>query len=157
MMAIRRFSGETIRARASSSSSAGYFARQLHRELRKPIICSFSSLLVLDPIISKYRHLQLLDLLYNDVINGEWNVAGISYKAYDLEGKTIGTRNVQQRDDRENEEMSFDSEQHKRSHHGYTRCGGSNGEWTHRRKYFKGEDFPAQNYIVKDGVLAPQY
>lgn len=24
-------------------------------------------------------------------------------------------------------------------------------------KYFKGEDFPAQNYIVKDGELAPQY
>ncbi|CAN8244035.1 unnamed protein product [Cochlearia groenlandica] len=23
--------------------------------------------------------------------------------------------------------------------------------------YFKGEDFPAQNYIVKDGVIAPQY
>lgn len=24
-------------------------------------------------------------------------------------------------------------------------------------KYFKGEDFPAQNYIVKDGKLASQY
>lgn len=24
-------------------------------------------------------------------------------------------------------------------------------------RYFKGEDFPPQNYIVKDGVLAPQY
>ena len=24
-------------------------------------------------------------------------------------------------------------------------------------RYFKGEDFPAQNYIVKDGELASQY
>lgn len=24
-------------------------------------------------------------------------------------------------------------------------------------RYFKGEDFPAENYIVKDGELAPQY
>ncbi|KAG7559362.1 D-isomer specific 2-hydroxyacid dehydrogenase catalytic domain [Arabidopsis thaliana x Arabidopsis arenosa] len=28
---------------------------------------------------------------YNQVINGEWNVASIAYRAYDLEGKTIGT------------------------------------------------------------------
>ncbi|VVA98234.1 unnamed protein product [Arabis nemorensis] len=28
---------------------------------------------------------------YNQVVNGEWNVAGICYRAYDLEGKTIGT------------------------------------------------------------------
>ncbi|CAA7031372.1 unnamed protein product [Microthlaspi erraticum] len=28
---------------------------------------------------------------YNQVVNGEWNVAGIAYRAYDLEGKTIGT------------------------------------------------------------------
>lgn len=24
-------------------------------------------------------------------------------------------------------------------------------------RYFKGEDFPAQHYIVKEGELAPQY
>lgn len=28
---------------------------------------------------------------YQQAINGEWNVAGIAYRAYDLEGKTIGT------------------------------------------------------------------
>ncbi|CAH8361765.1 unnamed protein product [Eruca vesicaria subsp. sativa] len=28
---------------------------------------------------------------HQQVINGEWNVAGIAYRAYDLEGKTIGT------------------------------------------------------------------
>ncbi|CAA7036615.1 unnamed protein product [Microthlaspi erraticum] len=28
---------------------------------------------------------------YNQVVNGEWNVADISHRAYDLEGKTIGT------------------------------------------------------------------
>ncbi|KAK9691495.1 hypothetical protein RND81_09G200600 [Saponaria officinalis] len=28
---------------------------------------------------------------YHQVINGDWNVAGIAYRAYDLEGKTIGT------------------------------------------------------------------
>lgn len=28
---------------------------------------------------------------YNQVVNGEWNVAGIAYRAYDLEGKTVGT------------------------------------------------------------------
>ncbi|GAB2229795.1 hypothetical protein Drorol1_Dr00014051 [Drosera rotundifolia] len=28
---------------------------------------------------------------YHQVINGEWNVAAIAYRAYDLEGKTIGT------------------------------------------------------------------
>ncbi|CAK8533625.1 unnamed protein product [Lathyrus sativus] len=28
---------------------------------------------------------------YHQSINGEWNVAGISHRAYDLEGKTIGT------------------------------------------------------------------
>ncbi|XP_047313362.1 formate dehydrogenase, mitochondrial [Impatiens glandulifera] len=28
---------------------------------------------------------------YTQVINGEWNVAGIAYRAYDLEGKTVGT------------------------------------------------------------------
>uniref|UniRef100_A0A5B7AQV9 Formate dehydrogenase n=1 Tax=Davidia involucrata TaxID=16924 RepID=A0A5B7AQV9_DAVIN len=28
---------------------------------------------------------------YHQVINGEWNVAGIAYRAYDLEGKTVGT------------------------------------------------------------------
>ncbi|MQL72601.1 hypothetical protein Taro_004929 [Colocasia esculenta] len=28
---------------------------------------------------------------YHQVIKGEWNVAGISYRAYDLEGKTVGT------------------------------------------------------------------
>ncbi|XP_010251279.1 PREDICTED: formate dehydrogenase, mitochondrial [Nelumbo nucifera] len=28
---------------------------------------------------------------YHQVINGEWNVAGISHRAYDLEGKTVGT------------------------------------------------------------------
>ncbi|KFK24474.1 hypothetical protein AALP_AAs67063U000200 [Arabis alpina] len=28
---------------------------------------------------------------YNQVINGEWNIAGISYRAHDLQGKTIGT------------------------------------------------------------------
>ncbi|XP_043704053.1 formate dehydrogenase, mitochondrial-like [Telopea speciosissima] len=28
---------------------------------------------------------------HNQVANGEWNVAGISYKSYDLEGKTVGT------------------------------------------------------------------
>ncbi|CAI0455965.1 unnamed protein product [Linum tenue] len=28
---------------------------------------------------------------YHQVINGEWDVAGIAYRAYDLEGKTIGT------------------------------------------------------------------
>jgi len=24
-------------------------------------------------------------------------------------------------------------------------------------RYFKGEEFPLQNYIVREGVLAPQY
>ncbi|KAK4750545.1 hypothetical protein SAY87_004027 [Trapa incisa] len=28
---------------------------------------------------------------YHQVINGDWNVAAISYRAYDLEGKTVGT------------------------------------------------------------------
>ncbi|XP_065878336.1 formate dehydrogenase 1, mitochondrial [Euphorbia lathyris] len=28
---------------------------------------------------------------YHQVISGDWNVAGISYRAYDLEGKTVGT------------------------------------------------------------------
>ena len=28
---------------------------------------------------------------YHQVINGEWNVAGIAHRAYDLEGKTVGT------------------------------------------------------------------
>lgn len=28
---------------------------------------------------------------YHQASNGEWNVAGIAYRAYDLEGKTIGT------------------------------------------------------------------
>ncbi|EOA38175.1 hypothetical protein CARUB_v10009651mg, partial [Capsella rubella] len=28
---------------------------------------------------------------YNQVVNGKWDVASISYRAYDLEGKTIGT------------------------------------------------------------------
>ncbi|KAL6960609.1 formate dehydrogenase (NAD+) [Sarracenia purpurea var. burkii] len=28
---------------------------------------------------------------YRQVINGEWNVAAIAYRAYDLEGKTVGT------------------------------------------------------------------
>ncbi|KAL3720252.1 hypothetical protein ACJRO7_005134 [Eucalyptus globulus] len=28
---------------------------------------------------------------YHQVINGDWNVAGIAYRAYDLEGKTVGT------------------------------------------------------------------
>ncbi|XVF14111.1 hypothetical protein REPUB_Repub09cG0029200 [Reevesia pubescens] len=28
---------------------------------------------------------------YNQVITGDWNVAGIAYRAYDLEGKTVGT------------------------------------------------------------------
>lgn len=28
---------------------------------------------------------------YHQAIHGEWNVAGIAYRAYDLEGKTIGT------------------------------------------------------------------
>ncbi|OAY29916.1 formate dehydrogenase, mitochondrial [Manihot esculenta] len=28
---------------------------------------------------------------YRQVINGEWNVAGIAYRAYDIEGKTVGT------------------------------------------------------------------
>ncbi|KAF2308548.1 hypothetical protein GH714_010491 [Hevea brasiliensis] len=28
---------------------------------------------------------------YHQVITGEWNVAGIAYRAYDLEGKTVGT------------------------------------------------------------------
>ncbi|XP_021770396.1 formate dehydrogenase, mitochondrial-like [Chenopodium quinoa] len=28
---------------------------------------------------------------YHQAIQGEWNVAGIAYRAYDLEGKTIGT------------------------------------------------------------------
>ncbi|KAD5961115.1 hypothetical protein E3N88_12588 [Mikania micrantha] len=28
---------------------------------------------------------------YHQVITGDWNVAGIAYRAYDLEGKTIGT------------------------------------------------------------------
>ncbi|KAL8161349.1 hypothetical protein V2J09_012838 [Rumex salicifolius] len=28
---------------------------------------------------------------YKQVINGEWNVAGIAHRAYDLEGKTVGT------------------------------------------------------------------
>lgn len=28
---------------------------------------------------------------YHQVITGDWDVAGIAYKAYDLEGKTVGT------------------------------------------------------------------
>lgn len=28
---------------------------------------------------------------YHQVIKGEWDVAGIAYRAYDLEGKTVGT------------------------------------------------------------------
>ncbi|KAF5185994.1 Glyoxylate/hydroxypyruvate reductase B [Thalictrum thalictroides] len=28
---------------------------------------------------------------YNQVINGDWNVAAIAHRAYDLEGKTVGT------------------------------------------------------------------
>lgn len=28
---------------------------------------------------------------YHQVIKGDWNVAGIAYRAYDLEGKTVGT------------------------------------------------------------------
>ncbi|XP_043707759.1 formate dehydrogenase, mitochondrial-like [Telopea speciosissima] len=28
---------------------------------------------------------------HNQVVNGDWNVAGISYRSYDLEGKTVGT------------------------------------------------------------------
>ena len=28
---------------------------------------------------------------YHQVITGDWNVAGIAYRAYDLEGKTVGT------------------------------------------------------------------
>lgn len=28
---------------------------------------------------------------YQQVVHGEWNVAGIAYRAYDLEGKTVGT------------------------------------------------------------------
>ncbi|CAI9111053.1 OLC1v1011187C1 [Oldenlandia corymbosa var. corymbosa] len=28
---------------------------------------------------------------YHQVISGDWNVAGIAYRAYDLEGKTVGT------------------------------------------------------------------
>uniref|UniRef100_A0A2P2JNW2 Formate dehydrogenase, mitochondrial n=2 Tax=Rhizophora mucronata TaxID=61149 RepID=A0A2P2JNW2_RHIMU len=28
---------------------------------------------------------------YRQIINGEWNVAGLAYRAYDLEGKTVGT------------------------------------------------------------------
>lgn len=28
---------------------------------------------------------------YHQVVNGEWNVAGIAHRAYDLEGKTVGT------------------------------------------------------------------
>ena len=28
---------------------------------------------------------------YHQAVNGEWNVAGIAHRAYDLEGKTVGT------------------------------------------------------------------
>ena len=28
---------------------------------------------------------------YHQIINGEWNVAGVSHRSYDLEGKTVGT------------------------------------------------------------------
>lgn len=28
---------------------------------------------------------------HRQVINGDWNVAGIAYRSYDLEGKTVGT------------------------------------------------------------------
>ena len=28
---------------------------------------------------------------HHQVITGDWNVAGIAYRAYDLEGKTVGT------------------------------------------------------------------
>ncbi|XP_042498771.1 formate dehydrogenase, mitochondrial-like isoform X2 [Macadamia integrifolia] len=28
---------------------------------------------------------------HNQVVNGDWNVAGISYRSYELEGKTVGT------------------------------------------------------------------
>lgn len=28
---------------------------------------------------------------HHQVISGEWNVAGVAYRAYDLEGKTVGT------------------------------------------------------------------
>jgi formate dehydrogenase len=28
---------------------------------------------------------------YHQAITGEWNVAGIAHRAYDLEGKTVGT------------------------------------------------------------------
>ncbi|XP_044466841.1 formate dehydrogenase, mitochondrial [Mangifera indica] len=28
---------------------------------------------------------------YHQIINGEWNVAGVAYRSYDLEGKTVGT------------------------------------------------------------------
>jgi len=28
---------------------------------------------------------------YHQSVNGEWNVAGIAHRAYDLEGKTVGT------------------------------------------------------------------
>lgn len=28
---------------------------------------------------------------YQHVVQGEWNVAGIAHRAYDLEGKTVGT------------------------------------------------------------------
>lgn len=28
---------------------------------------------------------------YHQVVNGDWNVAGIAYRSYDLEGKTVGT------------------------------------------------------------------
>ncbi|KVI09183.1 D-isomer specific 2-hydroxyacid dehydrogenase, catalytic domain-containing protein, partial [Cynara cardunculus var. scolymus] len=153
---------------------------------------------------------------HHQVISGDWNVAGIAYRAYDLEGKTVGTvgcgrigRLLLQRlkpfgcnllyhdrikMDQELENQigaKFEEDLDKmlpKWYSGdvwYPQPAPKDHPWRYMpnqamtphisgttidaqlryaagvkdmlENYFKGEDFPAQHYIVKEGELASQY
>lgn len=91
-MAMLRATGTAIRACASSSSS-GYFAVA---EVTGSNVVS----------VAEDELMRILILMrkfvpgYKQVINGEWNVADISHRAYDLQGKMIGTVGSTRQDDR---------------------------------------------------------
>ncbi|KAH9330977.1 hypothetical protein KI387_003085 [Taxus chinensis] len=153
---------------------------------------------------------------YKQIVGGDWNVAAISYRSYDLEGKTIGTvgagrigKELLKRLKPFNckllyhDRLSIGPELEKETgatweknlddmlpkcysgdvwfpqpapkdhpwrsmpNHAMTpHISGTTIDAQIRYaagvkdmldKYFKGEDFPSQNYIVKEGKLASQY
>ncbi|KAE8706714.1 Formate dehydrogenase [Hibiscus syriacus] len=144
---------------------------------------------------------------------GDWNVAGIAYRAYDLEGKTVGTIGADPELEKQTgakfeEDLDtmlpkcdiivvnmpltektrgmFDKDRIAKMKKGVLivnnargaimdtqavadacssgHIAGYSGDLRYAagvkdmlERYFKGEEFPAQNYIVKEGELAPQY